>query len=571
MRNQNQANFAILPRFESPGTFRNGMAPVRKEGQWGYIDKKGNWIIEPRFTAARSFREGFAAVRTPDGWGYINTNGAWHVFPQFDRARSYHEGRAAVQERGKWTFLNSSGATISQFIYDWVDNFQNKRAVVSVGDRKGFINRTGNFSIQAEFRDAGPFSEGRAPVMTEEGWVYIDRSGDTFGTTEFDWASSFKNGRARVLEDNQWKLIQNDKDTPVSIDATFVSNVAENGTVRFKRNGKVGFLNTNLEPSGKPQFEQAFSFSGRLTPAKKAGLWGYVDSSGDWIIHPKFNAAGHFNGNLAPVKVKNQWGYIVNPMRSANSIETVQSSYWVDTGLESVNRSTLNDSLIDQFPTWRQPGRDRYVRVLSTPIDHWTREQLVPQSNFGKPNAKYEVTRFPYREPTYLQNEAAEQLFWRSLRSALENDWFTTKVGLRDGFGLDGKGGVDSHFFNEKYFQDQRLLVPDKTETLLYHGSNLRSSRLSGMMYYNTNPQNSGPQIGGPLTIWHFHVFDDPVCHEGVLVQPFDSKCKNGTRRARSPEMIHTWFIDHPGGPFATQTNIPDLRDRPFSLAYRLN
>lgn len=42
------------------------MAPVRRGGKWGYIDRRGRWAIEPRFAEADEFSEGLAAVDLGD-------------------------------------------------------------------------------------------------------------------------------------------------------------------------------------------------------------------------------------------------------------------------------------------------------------------------------------------------------------------------------------------------------------------------------------------------------------------------------------------------------------------------
>ena len=42
--------------------FSNGLAAVRFEGRWGYIDTNGTWVIEPRFDLAGPFRFGRAEV-----------------------------------------------------------------------------------------------------------------------------------------------------------------------------------------------------------------------------------------------------------------------------------------------------------------------------------------------------------------------------------------------------------------------------------------------------------------------------------------------------------------------------
>lgn len=565
--NRNTARFSILPKFEASGTFREGRAPVKQEEQWGYVNPRGEWVVRPRFQAARSFREGRAAVRTSDGWGFIDEEGNWLVFPQYRRARSFYEGRAAVKNDSGWTFVTPDGTPITSSRYDWVDRFRNGRAVVSTGEAKMYVDRSGGRVGDSAYRDAGAFGQGVAPVHNGEGWAFVDRAGNRAVPARYEWASTPRMGYARVLRDGDWFFLEVETGETEPVPGSFVGQRGAGGFTPYREDDQIGYIDNNFDPAIDPRFDQGLGFRDGLAPVKKGGLWGYVNSSGKWVIRPKFNAAGPFSEGFAPVKVGSKWGYISHPNRSA-SADVHESTYWVDTGVASVEPSQLNESLVEDFPTWRYRPRDRYVRVLGTARDHWTRDPFVPESNFGNPNAKYEVTRYPYEQPTYLQMEAAEQFFWRSLRVARSENWFSTRIGLRKGFGLDGKGGVDSHYFKEQHMLDQRLLVPEHPESLIYYGEDLAASMLGGMMFYHTEPEGAAPQIGGPLTPWHYHVFDDPVCHEGVMVRPFDEECEDGEVRDRSPEMIHTWFIDHPRGSFATATDLVEDRDNVFNLAF---
>ena len=41
-------------------------------GKWGYVDSKGEVVHSPEFDEVKSFSHGLAAVRTDNGWGYMN-------------------------------------------------------------------------------------------------------------------------------------------------------------------------------------------------------------------------------------------------------------------------------------------------------------------------------------------------------------------------------------------------------------------------------------------------------------------------------------------------------------------
>ena len=92
-----------------------------------------------------------------------------------------------------------------------------------------------------------------------------------------------------------------------------------------------------------------------------------------------------------------------------------------------------------------------------------------------------------------------------------------------------------THYLNPGYHRDGEILDPDRPEALVYANTS-EGAVLLGAMYLMSEPGDSGPQIGGCLTQWHAH----------------------SLRGWATPEMMHVWSIDVPGGPFS------ELRPRQF-------
>ena len=60
------------------GTPAEGLAPVKRasDGRWGYVDAGGNTAIEPQYESAKAFAEGVAPVKANKHWFYIDKNNA---------------------------------------------------------------------------------------------------------------------------------------------------------------------------------------------------------------------------------------------------------------------------------------------------------------------------------------------------------------------------------------------------------------------------------------------------------------------------------------------------------------
>ena len=66
----------ILPQFDLPSGFYEGLAAVMVGKEWGYIDKTGAFVVKPQFSTAKSFHNGLARVFYKDGRnGYIDRTG----------------------------------------------------------------------------------------------------------------------------------------------------------------------------------------------------------------------------------------------------------------------------------------------------------------------------------------------------------------------------------------------------------------------------------------------------------------------------------------------------------------
>lgn len=171
----------------------------------------------------------------------------------------------------------------------------------------------------------------------------------------------------------------------------------------------------------------------------------------------------------------------------------------------------------------------------------------------------YEVTQWPLdRPPTPEQRSASGELVQRTRAAAQRRGWYDFARATADGY--QPIFGDPTHFANPQYLFDDALLDPVRPEVLMYAKTN-RGRKLAGVMYYVRKPDEHGLQIGGPLTLWHYHVWPKGACLLRGMIpiahpEP-DGRCSAGEFSHRSPEMLHVWLIDHPQGPFATNMTLP--------------
>lgn len=144
-----------LNKYEEVHSFSNGLAAVKLNGKWGFIDKKGEIIIEPQYidciiksdelTRVNTvFSEEIAFVKNNEGFGGIDTKGNNIIPFSYTKAKPFSEGLANVKYEYKW----------------------------------GVIDKGNNTIVGNNYQDIEPFSRGIAKAQNELGnWFFIDMNG----------------------------------------------------------------------------------------------------------------------------------------------------------------------------------------------------------------------------------------------------------------------------------------------------------------------------------------------------------------------------------------------------------
>ena len=97
---QNENNVTVIScQFDEAGTFDPifGLARVKKDGKYGFIEKNGVVKIPLIYEDAFDFVEQLANVRMGDKWGYINPRGETVIPFRFDATGNFENGVATVE------------------------------------------------------------------------------------------------------------------------------------------------------------------------------------------------------------------------------------------------------------------------------------------------------------------------------------------------------------------------------------------------------------------------------------------------------------------------------------------
>lgn len=202
-----------------------------------------------------------------------------------------------------------------------------------------------------------------------------------------------------------------------------------------------------------------------------------------------------------------------------------------------------------------------YLRKRSSGNNNsWRKESALQKGNLSE--GIYEINRYPDSLPSERQLQNAWRLYNRSFETAKDRGWFNYSEGLKDDF---IEADDPSHYPNLDNLKDGSSLNPEKPEYLIYYDYGEKKT-LAGFMFRRQSIGDRGGQIGGPLTVWHYHKYNEKWCLRDRFYRMDNIEdCSPVNVTYKSPEMLHVWFIRRSGGQFATDMSLDD-NEKPQKL-----
>jgi len=177
-----EMKIAALNDYDKVEDYYHGLALVRRDDKYGYIDKNGNEIISLQYDVANNFtNKNYAKVKKDGKWGYIDSKGKELIPIEYAYCGEVVEDIVAVGNGGKYGFISIAGAQICELMYDKVEAFDpnNKLAKVILNQNFGYIDKTGKVIV---------------PITTP----YVDSNLDFSGEWKETEVHSSKAGNVRI-------------------------------------------------------------------------------------------------------------------------------------------------------------------------------------------------------------------------------------------------------------------------------------------------------------------------------------------------------------------------------------
>lgn len=310
-REEDSLREQFFKRYDYVGLFQDGLALVKLNGKYGFIDKTGIEVIPLKYDDAISFQNGLAHVRLNGKHGFINKTAQVIIPFIYTNAESFSEDLAKVAKNGKWGFIDKLGQEIIPFIYEDGNSFSEGLALVELNGKHGFINKSGNEVIPFIYQLAYSFSQGLARVLKNNKWGVIDKRGQEVIPFIYSDVDSFSESLAKCLKNGKYGFLDKTGQEIIPFIYDYANSFSE-GLAKVQKNGKCGFIDKLGHEIIPFIYENTGSFTEGLAMAQlnAKGKWGYIDKIGNEVIPFIFYEPSLFSEGLSKIYENNKYGFI---------------------------------------------------------------------------------------------------------------------------------------------------------------------------------------------------------------------------------------------------------------------
>jgi len=175
--------------WDEAGEFSEGLAMVKENGKYGFVDTVGKKVIDIKYDVVSNFSKAAAMVKSSNEFFLINKKGEAIGTAKYEAAGVPDNGTFPVQKDklaglidskgntiidfkynsilymsedrvwaakdGKWGLLDNKGKALTEFIYQAAYDFKDGYARVMLNDKFGLVNKSGKLVLPAEYQSLG--------------------------------------------------------------------------------------------------------------------------------------------------------------------------------------------------------------------------------------------------------------------------------------------------------------------------------------------------------------------------------------------------------------------------------
>lgn len=297
-------DYGELCRGRHPGTgWEYG---VLMDGRWGLVHRREErWITPCQWEAVSYFKNGLARVKRDGKWGFIDMEGnlvmpcQWDEIAVPDYCKYWSKCEYRVKRDGKYGYLDMDGKEILTCEWDAVGKYDAKWMTVKRDGIWNVRDGEGNLLAPGEKETLFVFHEGMTLIQDDAGWGLVDREGREVIACEWDAVE-------RLPEDVNGLPWEKDKD----ICSWKSQREYPTKLVKVRKKGKWGIFDLTGRECYPCTLDKVWRFRNGTAKICEDGKWGLIDEQGRVITPCQWQYVDYYRGEEAAVKRENHWGAI---------------------------------------------------------------------------------------------------------------------------------------------------------------------------------------------------------------------------------------------------------------------
>lgn len=162
-----------------------GFIGIKRDGKFGFVDRRGRLRIANRYDGIGAFHDGLAAMKLVGKWGFINTADEIVIQPTFDTVEPFDHGVAAASRNGKFGLIDQQGKEVLELRYDSIRRLPNQLVLLSLNGRQGLADALGKILIEPRFEYLAEAANGHIIVKQNNLYGLLSREGMSIMPLQF--------------------------------------------------------------------------------------------------------------------------------------------------------------------------------------------------------------------------------------------------------------------------------------------------------------------------------------------------------------------------------------------------
>lgn len=300
--------------------FCEGMALIKKDGKYGFMDIAGNVVIPIQYNDVceyyehkylYNFHEGLACICKNGRYGFVDKGGNEVIPCMLVNATFFSEGLARFRsEDWREGYINKAGI---QVIKGGVGDFHDGLATFCRFNKWGCIDKMGNDIISPVYDEPISFSEGLGRTTKDGNRIFIDKNGKVVINLhkDIDWVGCFREGLAGLHRGKKWSFIDMTGNEVIQCNCDWLQGYFSEGLAMFNRNKKCGYIDKKGNEVIPCVYDYAKEFSEGLALVQRNGKYGYINRQGIEVIPCIYNSGTNFSEGYAFVRTTDwKWALI---------------------------------------------------------------------------------------------------------------------------------------------------------------------------------------------------------------------------------------------------------------------